>query len=134
MFSKTHLLKLALISVAAIAVGALVGLALNYQTLKEIREGPQSLPDNLSLLEGGKEKKPQEKIATYSGKIKPSLEPEVASHYLEDDGGNMIIFLKSGKIDSGFLGLLEGQTVEVVGAVKESSDGQKILEVNEVHL
>jgi len=130
---KNHLLKLSLISIAAITVGALIGLALNYQTLKKLREEPKPLPTPPSS-EVGEEEKEEEKIATFSGKIKPSTRPEIAANYLEDDAGNLLIFLKSGKVESGFLQLLEGQAVEVVGTVKESSNGQRVLEVDEVHL
>lgn len=133
MLEKNHLLKLSLISIAAITVGALIGLALNYQTLKKLREEPKPLPTPPSS-EVGEEEKEEEKIATFSGKIKPSTRPEIAANYLEDDAGNLLIFLKSGKVESGFLQLLEGQAVEVVGTVKESSNGQRVLEVDEVHL
>ena len=130
MLEKKHFLKLVLISVAAIVVGAVVGLILNYQNIKELREGPSAPSIPLSQVE-----EKQEKIATYSGKIKPSIRPEIAAHYLEDDNGEIIVFLKSGKIESGFLGILEGQTVEVVGEIVETmEDGQEVLKVDEVHL
>jgi hypothetical protein len=104
---------------------------LNYQTIKEVREEP-STPVPSDQVE---EEKPEEKIATYSGKIKPSLQPEIAAHYLEDENGQTIIFLRSGKIESGFLEVLEGQMVEVMGKiVKTSENGQEVLEVDEVHL
>jgi len=128
---KRKFLKLTLVSLAAVTVGAVVGLALNYQTLKKLREEPKPLPSPPSSEVKEKE---EENIATYSGKIKPSTQPEIAANYLEDDSGNLLVFLKGGKVESGFLQLLEGQRVEVVGAVKESSDGQKVLEVDEVHL
>lgn len=116
---------------ATIAAGAVIGLVLNYQTIKELREGPEAPPVPSSQVE---EEKKEEKIATYSGTIKPSIQPEIAAHYLEDDSGKVIVFLKSGKIESGFLGMLEGQTVEVVGAVEEDDKGQMVMEVDEVHL
>jgi len=130
MVERKHLLKLTLISISAITVGALVGLALNYQTLKDLREEPETLP----IPSAPVEEKEEEKIATFSGKIKPSIKPEIASHYLEDESGNEIIFLRSGKIEAGFLGILEGQMVEVVGTIEENGEGQKVLEVDEVHL
>jgi len=126
---KKKLLKLSLTSVVAIVIGAFVGLVLNYQVIKDLR----SEPVKVSLPVAEKEEE-QEKVATFSGKIKPSVKPEIAAHYLEDDEGNIIVFLKSGKIESGFLGILEGQAVEVVGTVEEGSEGQKVLEVDEVHL
>jgi len=128
--SKKKLLKLGLISVAFMTVGAFVGLVLNYQTIKELREGPSVPPTPSSQVEEEKEK-----IATYSGKIKPSIRPEIAAHYLEDEEGNIIIFLQSGKIESGFLEMLEGQMVEVVGTVKKTVEGgQAVMEVTEVRL
>ena len=131
MLDKRHFLKLALISVAAVAIGALVGLILNYQTIKELREEPKAPPVPSSQVE----EKEEEKIATYSGRIKPSIQPEIAAHYLEGKDGEIIVFLKSGKIESGFLGILEGQTVEVVGEIVETmEDGQEVLKVDEVHL
>ncbi len=130
--SKKHFLKLALISLVAVAVGAVVGLALNYKTLKELREEQKA--SEVSSVSPSPTEEPEEKVATFSGKIKPSVKPEIAAHYLEDDEGNIIVFLKSGKIESGFLGILEGQAVEVVGTVEEGSEGQKVLEVDEVHL
>jgi len=133
MLTKKQLLRLGLVSVAAIAVGAAIGFALNYQTLKKLREEPKPLPTPPSS-EVEEEEKEEEKIATFSGKIKPSTQPEVAADYLEDDAGNLLIFLKSGKVESGFLQLLEGQAVEVVGTVGETKEGQKVMEVDEVHL
>jgi len=127
---KSQILRLGLISIVTITVGIVIGLILNYQTIKELREEPAMPSMSSSQIE---EKK--EKIATYSGKIKPSIRPEIAAHYLEDDNGEIIVFLKSGKIESGFLGILEGQTVEVVGEIIETKeDGQRVLEVDEVHL
>jgi len=123
---KKKLLKLGLISIAFIIVGAVVGLVLNYQALREIRSEPVEV--TLPVVEEERE----EKIATYSGKIKPSIRPEIAAHYLEDDEGEIIVFLKSGKIESGFLGILEGQTVEVVGELVGGD--QEVLKVDEVHL
>ncbi len=126
---KSQILRLGLISVATITAGIVIGLILNYRTLKELRSTETETTPSVV-----KEEQSQEKIATYSGKIKPSIRPEIASHYLEDDSGNIIVFLKSGKIESGFLGILEGQTVEVAGTVAENEEGQKIMEVEEVHL
>ena len=130
MLGKKKLLKLGLISVAFITVGALVGLILNYRTLKELRsEQFEPAPSVVAVEEDS------EKITTYLGKIKPSIRPEIAAHYLEDDEGEMIVFLKSGKIESGFLEMLEGQAVEVVGTVKKTVAGdQTVMEVDEVHL
>lgn len=118
-----------LISTAFVTTGALIGLVLNYRTLRELRsETVEGVPSVV-------EEEEKEKIATYSGKIKPSIQKEVAAHYLEDDEGNIIVFLQSGKIESGFLEMLEGQMVEVVGEiVKTVEGGQAVLEVDEVHL
>jgi len=126
--SKKKLLKLGLISVAFVIVGTVVGLILNYQTIKNLRSEP--VEATLPVVEEA----PQEKVATYSGKIKPSIRPEIAAHYLEGDNGEIIIFLKSGEIESGFLEMLEGQMVEVVGLPASSQGGQEVLEVDEVHL
>jgi len=131
--SKKKLLKLGLVSIAAITIGAIIGLVFNYQTIRELREGPKEPPPTSSSSQV-KEEKAQEKIATYSGKIKPSLEPEIAAHYLEGSDGKITIFLKSGEIESGFLGIIEGQTVEVVGRVETLGGGQEVLEVDEVRL
>ncbi len=128
-FEKKHFLKLALISVAAIAIGAGTVLALNYKTLKNL----QRVPEPATVAPAEEEEEQQEKIATYSGKIKPSIRPEIAAHYLEDDEGEIIVFLKSGKIESGFLEMLEGQLVEVVGEITKTG-GQEVLEVDGVHL
>ena len=128
MREMTNFLKLALVSVTAIAIGALIVLILNYQTLKELRS-----PDATHQSPVAVEEEEEEKIATYSGKIKPSIRPEIAAHYLEDDAGKIIVFLKSGKIESGFLEMLEGQMVEVVGEITKTG-GQEVLEVDEVHL
>ncbi len=128
MLEKKHLLKLGLVSLAAIAIGAVVGLVLNYQTIQKLRSEP--VETTLPVVE----EEAQEKIATYSGKIKPSIQPEIAAHYLEGDDGEIIVFLKSGKIESGFLEMLEGQMVEVVGTIEENNEGQKVMEVDEVHL
>ena len=127
--SKKKLLKLGLISVAFMTVGAFVGLVLNYRTLKELRSSNVAHQPPVVVEEE------KEKIATYSGKIKPSIRPEIAAHYLEDEEGNIIIFLQSGKIESGFLEMLEGQMVEVVGTVKKTVEGgQAVMEVTEVRL
>ena len=130
--SKKQLLKLGMISAVAIALGALVGLVLNYETLKNLQKPSEVSSVPVTLVE---EEERQEKIATYSGKIKPSIRPEIAAHYLESAEGEIIIFLKSGKIESGFLEMLEGQAVEVAGEIVETTkDGQEVLEVDEVHL
>jgi len=133
MLEKKNILKLALISVAAVTVGAAIGLALNYRTLKKLRE--ETLPlSNSPSSKVEEEEKEEEKIATFSGKIKPSTRPEIAADYLEDESGNILVFLRGGKVETGFLQLLEGQAVEVVGAVEETKEGQKVMEVDEVHL
>ncbi len=126
MLEKKHLLKLGLISLAAITVGAFVGLVLNYQTLKKLRSEPAEPAPPVV------EEKEEEKIATFSGKIKP-LGPSIymeGTHFLEDEKGETILLLESSKIDLGFL---EGQTVEVEGRLKKAVEGgQKILEVEKV--
>ena len=127
--NKKQLLKLGLISVAAISIGALVGLVLNYGTLKERRSGGE-----VSTPPSPIEEEEQEKIATYSGTIKPSA-PSIymeGTHYLEGADGGVIVLLESPKID---LGLIEGWEVEVEGTVKKTVEGdQTIMEVAEVRL
>lgn len=111
---------------AAITFGAVVGLALNYQTLKELRS-PKVEPVPPAVVE-----EEEEKIATYSGTIKPSA-PSLYSegtHFLEDENGEIVALLKSAKIDLSFI---EGQTVEVEGRVKKTVEGeQMILDVEKV--
>jgi hypothetical protein len=123
MVEKKHLLKLSLISVAAITAGAVIGLVLNYQAIKEAR-----LEESTPPLEETEEPK----IATYSGTIKP-LEASIymeGTHFLEDGAGKIITLLKSRKIDLTFL---EGQAVEVEGKLSEAVEGgQTILEVEKV--
>ena len=125
--AKKQLLKLGLVSMAAITVGVAIGLALNYQTLRELRERPKPLPASPTQVE-----KEEEKIATFSGKIKP-LGPSIymeGTHFLEDEDGKMITLLESSEIDLSFL---EGQTVEVEGKVRKAIEGeQMVLEVEKV--
>ena len=126
--NKKTILRLALISIAFITIGAVVGLVLNYQTLKELRSSDVARQPPVAV-----EEEEQEKIATYSGTIKPSA-PALYSegtHYLEDADGEMIVLLESPKID---LSLIEGWEVEVEGTIEETEEGQKLLEVTEVRL
>lgn len=123
MVEKRHLLKLGLVSIAAITAGAAVGLVLNYQTLTESR--PEENTPPMEEIE-------VPKIATYSGTIKP-LGPSIymeGTHFLEDSAGKIITLLKSQKIDLMFL---EGQTVEVEGNLSKAVEGgQTVLEVEKV--
>ena len=126
-FSNRPLLKLVFIAVVCVILGGIVGLVLNYQTLKELRS--EEIETALPVVA-----EEEEKIATYSGTIKPSVYSK-GTHYLEDDGGSVIVLLKGGEIESGFLELLEGRRVEVVGRIEEAvEEGFDLLEVNEVHL
>ena len=88
-------------------------------------------PEELEIAPSEEEEK--EKIATYSGKIKPSGKLfEGADHYLEDENGNMECLLRSGKIDLDFI---EGQSVEVEGKIEYIVEGDQqfpILEVEKV--
>jgi len=126
-FSKKPLLRLAFVSIVCVTLGVVVGLVLNYQTLKKLRsEDIEPAPPVVV------EEKEEEKIATYSGTIKPAgkLYPQ-ATHYLENENGEMILLLESPKID---LGLIEGWEVEVEGTVENTEEGRLLMEVSEVRL
>ena len=121
---KAQILRMALISVAAIVAGAVIGLGLNYKTLKELRS-EQAAPVPSIVEEEG-----QEKIATHSGTIKPAGKLfKAADHYLEDENGNIKALLKGGKIDLSFV---EGQSVEVEGKVEYVVEGDQQFLVLEV--
>jgi len=124
---KKKILKLILISVAFITVGVVVGLGLNYKTLKELRSAEREA--TLPVVE----EESEEKIATHSGTIKPAGKLfKAADHYLEDENGNIKALLKGGKIDLNFV---EGQSVEVEGEVGYVVEGDQqflILEVLKV--
>ena len=123
-FPKKPLLRLAFVSIVCVIFGAVVGLGLNYKTLKELRS------DQVEPAPSVVEEEEQEKIATYSGTIKPAGKLfEGADHYLEDENGNMKTLLKGGKIDLSFV---EGQSVEVEGKLKYIVEGDQQLPVLEV--
>ncbi len=123
---KKKILKLILISVAFVAVGVVIGLVLNYKTLKELRSEQNAPVPSVVVEEEGS----QEKIATYSGTIKPSIYSK-GKHYLEGAGGEVIVLLESPKID---LALIEGWEVEVEGTVEDTKEGQLLMKVAEVRL
>lgn len=125
-FSKRPFLRLVLTSIICIVVGGVAGLILNYQTVKELRSAESEA--TLPVVE--EEEGSQEKIATYSGTIKPSVYSKGA-HYLEDDDGEVIVLLESPKID---LALIEGWEVEVEGTVENTEEGQLLMKVAEVRL
>ena len=74
-FSNRPLLKLVFIAVVCVILGVIVGLVLNYQTLKELRS--EEIETALPVIA-----EEEEKIATYSGTIKPSVYSK-GTHYLE---------------------------------------------------
>jgi len=125
--NKKSVVRLGLVAVVALTVGAIIGLVLNYQTLRELRKEPTPPPPPEPPI-----RREREKIATFSGTIKPlasSIHME-GTHFLEDENGEMITLLKSSKIDLSFL---EGQTVEVEGRIKKAVEGeQTVLEVEKV--
>ena len=117
-------MRLVFLSIICIVAGVAAGLILNYQTVKELRsaEIEATLPVVVE--------EEQEKIATYSGTIKPSVYSK-GTHYLEDAGGEVIVLLESPKID---LALIEGWEVEVEGTVENTEEGQLLMKVAEVRL
>ncbi len=123
-FSNKPFLKLVVISAVCVGLGAAVGLGLNYKTLRELRS-EQVAPVSSVVAE-----EEQEKIATYSGTIKPSVYLK-GTHYLESADGEVIVLLESPKID---LALIEGWEVEVEGTVKNTEEGQLLMKVAEVRL
>lgn len=114
--------ELVFLSIVFIALGVVLSLGLNYQTL---------IPEPQSQYE---EEKATPKVATYSGTIKP-LGPSIyaeGTHFLENAAGEVITILQSAKIDLSFF---EGQTVAVEGTVKDSVEGnQTVLEVEKILL
>lgn len=134
MSNSKSFLKITLVSALFLTVGAVLGLVLNYQTLRELRSG--NAPDSSSQLEENEEEAAP-KIATYSGTLKPlgqSIYMQ-GSHFLENEAGEMVILLEGGKVTPEFLQLLEGQTIEVEGVVEDAVEGgQKVLRIERIVL